>query len=610
MFQNKPILDFPVKALYQLAALSLLFTLFFVIDCGIFSGRAALAATFGDTEGHWAGAEIEKALAGGYVKGYPNGLFMPDSTVTRAEFVSMLDSAFEVPDSGGSQSFKDVSASDWFADAVSSAVASGIAGGYPDGSFMPQKAVTRQEAACMLAKLLQPGGNGGSSFSDATQIGSWARASVTQLVYWGIMSGYPDGTFQPERNITRAEAVVIINKAIPDRDSTPAAPPQNSTTTVAPSQNSTPAAPPQNSTTTVAPSQNSTPAAPPQMYKITAGVVSDFLAINLWGTSTLRYQTQSLADPTSELAFDFQGFTLASSLKSWQQQINALGVDTVQLSQYQPDVVRLAAKGTLDIDATFDSSDGGCQMVIRLRQATNKQAPNPNNGLSASGGTSPTSNGASFYGMDLAAYPGYDAMQAWWNDSPFYYTGFYLGPSPYHPDASFMDKRQVLASQGWGLLPVYVGRQDDSDYLNAPTGVSDADNAAALAASAGFPPQTSIFLDIEASRPLTVYYLSYVTAWINELQNKGYQAGIYCNVVDAAQIRGAVSGNIDFWIAHYICSGCPSSIPKPSDSGSTLANTWQFAGDVNLSYGGQVLDIDLNTSIYTDPSLKTMNLKK
>jgi hypothetical protein len=363
--------------------------------------------------------------------------------------------------------------------------------------------------------------------------------------------------------------VVIINNALPDQNRVPAVPPQNSASVVS-----------------------------PQIYKITAGVVSDAIAINLWGTSALSYQAKRLSDPTPELAFDFQGFTLASSITTWQQQINALGVDAVQISQYQPDVVRLLVNGTLDISAASDSSAGGTQIVLRLNKPE------------ASSGSPEANKSTYFYGIDLAQYPGDDVMQTWWNDSPFYYSGFYLGPSAYHQDAGFMDKRQVLVGQGWGLLPVYVGRQEDSDYLNAPTGVGDADNAAALATSAGFPSQTSIFLDIEASRPLTAHYLNYVTAWVDELQSKGYQAGIYCNVVDAAQIGGAVSGNVDFWVAHYIDSGIPSSILRPTDSGSMLANAWQFAGDANLSYGGQALDIDLNTSIYTDPSLKTINLKK
>ena len=126
-------------------------------------------------------------------------------------------------------------------------------------------------------------------------------------------------------------------------------------------------------------------------------------------------------------------------------------------------------------------------------------------------------------------------MQAWWNNSPFYYTGFYLGPAPYHPDTSFMDERQVLVDQGWGLLPIYVGRQADS--WNLDQGIEDGDDAVNLAASAGFPRNTVIFLDIETWSPLSYSYLSYVTDWVSEVESKGYIAGIYCYVDNASQIR-------------------------------------------------------------------------
>jgi hypothetical protein len=210
--------------------------------------------------------------------------------------------------------------------------------------------------------------------------------------------------------------------------------------------------------------------------------------------------------------------------------------------------------------------------------------------------------------MDLAAYPGDDVMQAWWNDSPFYYTGFYLGPAPYHPDTSFMDKRQVLVDQGWGLLPVYVGRQADS--WNLDQGVEDGDDAVNLAASAGFPDNTVIFLDIETSLPLTNSFLSYVTDWVSEVQSQGYIAGIYCYIGNASQIRNALPDNVQFWVAYYTGSDLPSSIPSPVDSGVSFASTWQFVGDTCLTCGGFTLDIDFNTSTYTDPSAESVNVKK
>ena len=144
----------------------------------------------------------------------------------------------------------------------------------------------------------------------------------------------------------------------------------------------------------------------------------------------------------------------------------------------------------------------------------------------------------------MSVYPGDDVMQAWWNDSPFYYTGFYLGPAPCHPDASFMDKRQVLINQGWGLLPVFVGHQANYRYLSYKAGAGDADTAAVLMARAGFPQNSVVFLDIETSHTVNDRYLSYISGWVNEIQNQGYTAGIYCNTVNAWQLMNALPGGV------------------------------------------------------------------
>ena len=155
------------------------------------------------------------------MKGYPDGTFKPNAGVTRAEFVVMVDSAYQVPAGKYGNTPGDVSARDWFAQDVESALAAGFVSGYPDGAFRPQEEVSRQEAACMLAKLLKLDGGGSLNFSDAGAIGSWARPSVSGLVAAGIMTGYPDGTFRPQKVISRAEAVVMINKALALQSLTP-----------------------------------------------------------------------------------------------------------------------------------------------------------------------------------------------------------------------------------------------------------------------------------------------------------------------------------------------------------------------------------------------------
>ena len=130
---------------------------------------------------------------------------------------------------------------------------------------------------------------------------------------------------------------------------------------------------------------------PPQIYKVEAAPVSDFVAVNLWGTAPLNYQTSQLDDPAPGLAFDFDGFILNPSLQAWQQKLSVLGITSVQISQYnslyQAYVVRLAVEDNSDIDATSDTSDGGCQLVLRL------QSPADNNPATPSRGSSTTGNG-------------------------------------------------------------------------------------------------------------------------------------------------------------------------------------------------------------------------
>lgn len=74
-------------------------------------------------------------------------------------------------------------------------------------------------------------------------------------------------------------------------------------------------------------------------------------------------------------------------------------------------------------------------------------------------------------GFDISAYPGNSAMQTWWSSSPYYFVGFYLAPAPHHGNTSWMSRYNTLIGQGWGLVPIYVGRQaGDGSLLTAAQG--------------------------------------------------------------------------------------------------------------------------------------------
>lgn len=184
-----------------------------LISIVICSNSLAADIALKDIQGHWANSDIMKAVSSGYIKGYSDSTFRPDNKVSRAEFVTMLNMAFSVPVNTAGVSLKDVKNTDWYAKNIYSAIKAGYVDGYPDNTFKPDQFITREEAACLVVNLTKITGTGQKSFKDSSKISKWAQQAVNVLTSAGIMSGYPDGSFKPGENLTRAEAVSIINKA-------------------------------------------------------------------------------------------------------------------------------------------------------------------------------------------------------------------------------------------------------------------------------------------------------------------------------------------------------------------------------------------------------------
>jgi len=147
--------------------------------------------------------DLEKS---GLMNGYPDGTFRPDAKITRAETAALLRRAAEI--SGYyvcDDVFSDVDM--WAEDAINELAAAGVVTGYPDGIFRPNSTVTRAEFVTMLMRLIgQEGGN--APFDDVR--GHWAEKYIAKAAEYGYIGGYPDGTFRPDANITRAEAFRIM----------------------------------------------------------------------------------------------------------------------------------------------------------------------------------------------------------------------------------------------------------------------------------------------------------------------------------------------------------------------------------------------------------------
>jgi len=169
---------------------------------------------FTDIGGHWAATQVEKWNARGVVQG-DHGKFEPDRALTRAEWVALINRAFQLPNVKSSQ-FSDVQETDWYASEIQSAVAAGYIEGYEDGQFKPTANLSREQAAVTLAKLLKlkQDNTVSVSFNDDDQISGWSKSSVYAAVNSGLMRGYASQEFHPKDHLTRAEAIVMLDRAI------------------------------------------------------------------------------------------------------------------------------------------------------------------------------------------------------------------------------------------------------------------------------------------------------------------------------------------------------------------------------------------------------------
>lgn len=169
--------------------------------------------SFSDIVNHWAENYIQHAATKGIVSGYPDGTFKPNHPVTRAEFTVMLIEALQLKGTGAALTFTDTAQiGAWAKQSAARAVQSGIITGYADGSFRPDAQITRAEMAVMIARAMQlPMESGASTvFADDADIPHWARGAVEAIRKLGVVNGRGDNRFVPHDTATRAEATVML----------------------------------------------------------------------------------------------------------------------------------------------------------------------------------------------------------------------------------------------------------------------------------------------------------------------------------------------------------------------------------------------------------------
>lgn len=150
-----------------------------------------------------------------YLMGYPDGTVRPGGSITRAEattiFFRLLTEESRSQFWATENRYSDVSAGQWYNNAVSTMTRAGIVNGYPDGTFRPNAPITRAEMAKIIA-LFAKLDKSTDRFPDAA--GHWAEAYIRLAAGNGWIEGYPDGTFRPNQSITRAETVTMIDRVL------------------------------------------------------------------------------------------------------------------------------------------------------------------------------------------------------------------------------------------------------------------------------------------------------------------------------------------------------------------------------------------------------------
>ncbi|MDD4802482.1 MAG: S-layer homology domain-containing protein [Syntrophomonas sp.] len=170
-------------------------------------------SSLNDISNHWAAGQINKLVTRAAIKGYPDGSFKPDATITRAEFTTVVVKAFNLNNTGG-KIFSDTSAH-WAKDYIATATAAGIVGGYNDSTFGSNDPITREQMAAIVVKAAGlTAAATENNFSDNSSIAEWARSSVATAVNNQVIKGYPGNTFKPKGKATRAEAVTVIVNAL------------------------------------------------------------------------------------------------------------------------------------------------------------------------------------------------------------------------------------------------------------------------------------------------------------------------------------------------------------------------------------------------------------
>ncbi|MBW7457966.1 S-layer homology domain-containing protein, partial [Paenibacillus sepulcri] len=185
---------------------------------------------FKDVENHWAKEAVNDMGSRMVIDGIGNGLFLPDQSISRADFAAIMVRGLGLQLESGSTPFTDMcQKEEGYQQAVITAYSYGLVSGFEDGSFRPLDKITREQAMVIIAKAMKitylQGVNAAQtsdhvlhSFTDAINVSDWAKSSFAICVQAGIVSGRDNGQLEPKAFITRAETALIMQRLLQKSD--------------------------------------------------------------------------------------------------------------------------------------------------------------------------------------------------------------------------------------------------------------------------------------------------------------------------------------------------------------------------------------------------------
>ena len=170
-----------------------------------------------DIDGHWAKTALEEFIKEGYLNGDGNGNYMPNGTMTRAQFSAIVNRILRYTDESADISkYRDVSASAWYRADLAKALAAAYLSGTSADTMSPEASITREQTFVILARILKLDTTDTSAldaYADAADVSDWAKGSVAALIKAGYVSGDDSKKINPKKALTRAEGVTVLNRS-------------------------------------------------------------------------------------------------------------------------------------------------------------------------------------------------------------------------------------------------------------------------------------------------------------------------------------------------------------------------------------------------------------